>query len=291
MKTDKVAKHFNEDLDLIMNGKQPPKRPEASDEYAEMIEISSALKKVDFSSEYGLPEKSKLREKVIAIWIKEEKRMEKQMGLRSRFFTRKIAAAVAVITLVGAIAFSEPLLAFANHATESISKIVQLGYTSVMQMEDQAPPVDKQNASLVQDSEKTLVIANDQPLEIDRAIYATLAEAQKTVSYKLLSPTYLPAGYSFKEASGFKGEGADQYMDLYFSGPDKEIVLMTRVLKQETAFGVATSSNVHSLSVNGNNAAWIEPHTLMWEQEGVSYSLFCKGFGKDEALKIANSFK
>nr|WP_289137002.1 RNA polymerase sigma factor [uncultured Brevibacillus sp.] len=150
-----------------------------------------------------------IKEMISGNWITEEKIMEKQMRLRSRFFTGKIAAAVAVITLVGATAFSEPLLAFANHATESISKIVQLGYTSVMQMDDQAPPVDKQNASLVQDSEKTLVTANDQPLEIDRAIYATLAEAQKTVSYKLLSPTYLPAGYSFKEASGFKGEGAD----------------------------------------------------------------------------------
>lgn len=290
MKTDKVAKHFNEDLDAIVSGKQPPKRPEASDEYAEILEISSALKKLDFSSEYGLPEKIKLQEKVSAIWIREEKRMEKRIG-RSRFVTGKIAAAVAVITLVGATAFSEPLLAFANHATESISKIVQLGYTSVMQMDEQAPPADKKSVGHEQNSEKILVSASDQPLEIERAIYTTLADAQKTVSYKLLSPAYLPAGYSFKEASGFKGEGADQYMDLYFSGPVKDIVLMTRVLNQETAFGVATSSNVDSLSVNGNAAAWIEPHTLMWEQDGVSYSLFCKGFGKEEALKIANSFK
>ena len=80
-------------------------------------------------------------------------------------------------------------------------------------------------------------------------------------------------------------------MNLYFSGTGKEIILMQQAMNAETAFGFSTENAIEAVEINGVKGAWVEPHTLMWEKDGVGYSLFCKGFGKEEALKIANSLQ
>lgn len=64
---------------------------------------------------------------------------------------------------------------------------------------------------------------------------------------------------------------------------------MTKISEQNR-FDVATNGQVEQADINGNMGAWSEPNNVMWEKNGVNYSLDCSTkLGKAEALKIAKS--
>ena len=222
---------------------------------------------------------------------------------RSASFCGKVAAVVAlfVVTLV----FHGNLMAMAGDAADNIIKILNLGnYSSVIQVEDKASNQQalsqeqkdellKGGTITIQTPDGAVVIKGKDPsmgaYPEGTVPYSSLIEAQKGACFKVLSPGYLPSGYAFKEARGFKD--SKYYMDLYFTGPGKDIVLSQRMMNQETGFVLGTNGPVESVDINGVTGAWVEPHSVLWEKDGVSYDLICKGFSKEEIVQVARSIK
>lgn len=204
------------------------------------------------------------------------------------------------------LAFPGTMLALVDNVGANITKILKLGsYATVIQIENPPP-----GNAVLSDEEKEILqkegtiikqtpggelsvslkseTGEEKPLE-GTVTYTSLDQAQEAVSFKMLIPEYLPSGYSFKEAQGY--EGSDKYINLYFKGTGKDITLLQRVMSDETRFGFATNGPVEPVEINGAAGAWMEPHTLMWEKDGVVCSLFCSGFSKEEAVKIAGSIR
>ncbi|USG66643.1 DUF4367 domain-containing protein [Brevibacillus ruminantium] len=294
MNKDHPKQRFLQDVDQIIQGKQLQKSQDTSPEYDEIMELCSALREIDIPLDKETRER--IRDKAgfrpqsnTDQSAREDMLMRKIFG--SRFVAGKVAA-VAIVAILGASMFSEPLRALAYNASLSISKIVQLGYSSVMQVD---PTEESDTAQPTADHAENVKISTvDKTGQVETDIsyisYASLAEAQNHVGFKLKGPAYLPAGYAFTQAKGF--EGADEYMNLYFNdGSKREIVLFQRIMNEETAFGLATSDPVETVEINGVKGAWMESGTLMWEKDGVSYTLVCKGIGKEEAMKIAKSIE
>ncbi len=115
------------------------------------------------------------------------------------------------------------------------------------------------------------------------------------MSFKLLTPEYLPAGYSFKEAEGFKdaenGQAFDESINLFYKEPGKDIILMQRVLGEDSELSTGTNGKSDSVKINGETGAWLESNSLAWKKAGVVYALSFNGLSQKEALKIARSVK
>jgi hypothetical protein len=121
---------------------------------------------------------------------------------------------------------------------------------------------------------------------VDTVNYSSLADAQQGVSYKLLAPKYLPKGYSFKNAECYKD--SKEYITLNYQGPGKDLVLMQRLMNEQTKYETGTDGEIEPIMINGNSGAWVDS-ALIWDKDGVNYTIFNKGFSKDEIVKIAES--
>lgn len=276
-------------------------------EYGEILELASTLKETDFSQESRSREK--LRQQLMNSCLEknickesEEVSMNKIFGKYRLNLVLGTAACIAV--LVFTIIFPGTIKAMAD-VTSSISKMFRLGnYSTVIQVEDKVS--DKADSSQKQeeeqqkdDTEQTIseetitekkeVNEKKKESKVELVHFTDIAEAQKSVCFKVLAPEYLPSGYSFKEAEIYKG--SDQYITLYFKGTGKDIILMQRIMNKDTAFEFATDGPVEAVEINEAKGVWMEPHTILWEKDEVGYALFCKGFSKEEAVKVACSIK
>lgn len=123
-------------------------------------------------------------------------------------------------------------------------------------------------------------------------------QAQAAVSYDLHQPGYLPVGYQLREALVAPGESGF----LVYDGPQGEIVLVQTpvyVRVEEHPDGVAVSTSVmvgvltdkpmEEVVRDGWRAGWFEGNSLVWEAEGISYTLGGVNLSLEEAIQIAES--
>lgn len=317
MNEDQRIKCFARDLDDILEGKEPVHNEGISPEYAEVLDLASMLTGTDFSAENGGREriKRKLSDRCQG---RRCHKFNKEVGMNKLWKERRpaviigTAAVIAVMAL--ALIFPGTMMAMANNAADNITKILHIGkYATVMQMEDSGnkpatPLLTAEQKAKLQAGEIVTIKTPDGDIAISGAKagdeekadrpgvvhYAALADAQKAASFQILTPEYLPQGYAFKEAQGYEGSGADgarDYANLYYKGPGKDIILMERIMHEKTRFEESTGGKIEAVDINGATGAWMEPHTLVWEKDGVNVHLFCKGFSKEKALKIARSVK
>jgi hypothetical protein len=123
-------------------------------------------------------------------------------------------------------------------------------------------------------------------------------QVQAAVSFDLQQPGYLPAGYQFREAMVAPGESGF----LFYDGPQGEIVLVqtpvyVRVEEYPGGKAVSTSVMVSVLTdkpmeevvMGGWQAGWFEGNSLVWEADGISYTLGGVNLSLEDAVRIAES--
>jgi len=130
--------------------------------------------------------------------------------------------------------------------------------------------------------------------------FSTFDEAQAATSFNLRRPAHLPPDYALREA--MVAPGGSTF--LFYDGPEGDIVLVQwpvydRVEEESddhivsTVFmiGTLTDKPIEEVTVNGQPAGWVEGHSLMWEADGISYTLGGASLSLDEALRIAESLE
>jgi len=275
MKDNNLAKHFIQDLDSILKGEQLYKTGDTTPEYEQVLQLASVLKDTDFSSESKTREG--LRRRLMNRCLNNH-RSNKEVIMNKLWVGRRpalILGTAAVIAMFGfALMSPGKMMAMANEVADNISKILRLSNNmAVVQMESKTPQnaeldreeregLRKEGVSIQTSSGEVIVTSkeavtgadvveitskdvgiNDEDQMLPGTVsYASLAEAQEAVCFKILTPEILPLGYSFKEAQGY--QGSDQYINLYFSGPGKDIILMQRIMNQNTSFVLATDGPV-----------------------------------------------
>lgn len=306
---------FTRDLNNILDGKKPIPSDDISSEYKEALEVAYTLTGTDFSAENGSRER--IKRSLIGRCQDRRRHLFTKEVVMSKLWRERgpaviIGTAAAIAVLVLTLIFPGAMMAMANSAADNITKIFHIGrYATVMQMESDRPEqasltlTEEQKARLQAGETVTIKTPHgdvaisgveaggeeqaDQPGVVH---YAALDDAQEAVSFQILTPRYLPQGYTFKEAQGYEGskaEGAGDYANLYYRGPGKDIILMERIMNESTQYTESTDEKVEPVDINGTVGVWMEPHTLVWEKDGVNIHLFCRGFSKEEALNIARS--
>jgi hypothetical protein len=109
-------------------------------------------------------------------------------------------------------------------------------------------------------------------------------------------PTYLPEGYTFKNAEFTKDESGNvkdsKYAELVFINQKtgKEIYMQERFACDETKT-VSNAEDIEKIKINGVEAILSNGRNIDWEANGTIYYLAGKNIGKDEAIKVAESIK
>ena len=109
-------------------------------------------------------------------------------------------------------------------------------------------------------------------------------------------PTYLPDGYTFKNAEFTKDEAGNvkdsKYASINFENKatGKEIYLQERFACEETR-AEGCSDDIEKININGVDAILSEGKNIDWEANNTIYNLVGKNIGKDEVIKVAESIK
>lgn len=130
--------------------------------------------------------------------------------------------------------------------------------------------------------------------------FGAFDEAQVATLFNLRRPGYLPTDYALREAMIAPGD----WTFLFYDGPEGDIILVQMPVYDQveersdnqvvtTAFmiGTLTDKPIEEVTLNGQPAGWVEGHSLMWEADGVSYTLGGASLSLDEATRIAESLE
>lgn len=298
MKEHEWVDYFSRDVDKLLNGNLEIRRDNNFSEYEELLKLANTLIETDFSTESNAKDKifRNLRfgqRKDFGFKKKEEIIMKRLFKQYRPGYIMGIGALITVLAIT--FIFPGTMEAVANN----IANVFKVGKgVTIMQTDDnshqQAPLLSDKQIS--KDSEES-----NSDSKVKNIIHNSIAEAQKAVDFKVLDPEYLPTGYSFKEASTTEFVGADidgeeakstrYYLTVKFAGPEKDITVFYRLVNEETAYEYSTGNDIESVKINDVIGVWEETGRLIWEQESVTYHMNCTGIDKEEAIKIAESFK
>lgn len=293
-----MVKQFNEDLDSILNGGPRTSGNKVQTQHDDLLDLAVALAETKPTPDSG--KQQVLRRQLINRCREHYTVRNKKEAVMKNFFRkRRIAPVACSFALAALFGFYLILPGTFTAMAKDLGTILKLG-PYVTLIEDNTAPGPSSVSPLTPEQEAELdkngyvqFTAEDGGLvtistwgkpSVDTVEYTSLADAQTGVSYKLLAPAYLPEGYSFKNAECYKG--SKDYITLNFQGPGKDIILMQRVMKEQTKY--EAGGKFEPIMINGNSGAWVDSG-LIWNKGGVNYILFAKGFSKDEIKKIAES--
>jgi len=127
--------------------------------------------------------------------------------------------------------------------------------------------------------------------------FSTLDEAMVVVPFRLRQPGYLPDGYVLRETLVAPCGAAF----LFYEGKNGDVILVQISVGlqpgddpqpvQATAVEILTSGAIEPVTLNGVPAGWVEGHGLMWEADGISYTVGGVSLSLNEALRIAESLE
>ncbi|WP_160686707.1 DUF4367 domain-containing protein [Clostridium sp. C2-6-12] len=220
---------------------------------------------------------------------------------------------------------------FAQEAVDKIIKSISLGHVTMIQEENNDPeevPVpdpmkgkifDKNGKAIerfTKDTKRdeiydkdgkqvteltmndgTVVNIKSKDRKLENILYVTdSSKLNEYTCFKVKLPTYLPDGYTFKNAEFTKDESGNvkdsKYASINFENKatGKEIYLQERFACEETKT-VGDAGNIEKININGVDAILSDNKNIDWEADGTIYYLGGKNIGKDEAIKVAESIK
>ncbi len=128
----------------------------------------------------------------------------------------------------------------------------------------------------------------------------SLQAAQALAGYPLKAPTEMPAGYALREVK-LAPVGTTAHALLFYSGPGHDIIIAElpggprpgsdSSQMASVATGAGTDGSVEEVDFDGQPAAWIDGHTLLWEMEGISFEVGGLDLDLPGAMAIARSLR
>lgn len=223
---------------------------------------------------------------------------------------------------------------FAQDAVNKIIKTVSLGHVTMVQDEDNNEPKEvdlpdslkgkafDKNGKLIEkltkdnakggiydkdgkqiteftmnDGTVTKIKSKDDNSRSENILYVTdSSKLNEYTCFNVKLPTYLPDGYTFKNAEFTKDKSGNvkdsKYASINFENKatGKEIYLQERFACEETKT-VGNAEDIEKININGVDAILSDGKNIDWEADNTIYFLGGKNIGKDEAIKVAESIK
>jgi hypothetical protein len=141
--------------------------------------------------------------------------------------------------------------------------------------------------------------------------FSSIDQAQSFVPFAIRQPTFLPAGYEFREVI----VSPSDWVFLFYDGINGDLVIAQLPVGKVTVnepsqqidsmpvgpvtvgqlntvgVGMLTEKQVRPVTINGQPAAWVEETGLMWETDGISFMIGGPGLTQEEITQTAESLK
>ena len=144
--------------------------------------------------------------------------------------------------------------------------------------------------------------AGNAPPGVDPTVRSVtdLEEAHASTNFHLRTPTDLPEGYALREVK-LAPMGGTHWAFLFYDGPGHDIIVVQMSVGPqpgdepntvaESVVGLVTNGTLEEVDFDGRPAAWMDSHGLMWEADGVSYTVGGLDLSLEETLQIARSLR
>ena len=110
-------------------------------------------------------------------------------------------------------------------------------------------------------------------------------------------PSYIPAGYNFKQAEFYKNEKGEvkdsQYITLAFadSQNSKEFLVYERLDSEENKYVSSGSGSLETIKINGVDADLSDGNNIYWAYNGTLNAIVGNDLSRDDVIKVAESMK
>lgn len=153
-------------------------------------------------------------------------------------------------------------------------------------------------AKMIEEATDGLVeISGKHDLKDREVDFENLKLAEENADFDIKVPEYLPEGYTLARVYTYKDEEglpSLEYITLVYKNTEsKEIIILERILNEDTAFEAGTNGKLEKITINSRIVAIINDISLSYETEdSVSVTINTHGnISKDELVKIAGSVK
>jgi hypothetical protein len=127
-----------------------------------------------------------------------------------------------------------------------------------------------------------------------------LEEAQASTSFHLRAPTDLPEGHTLREVK-LAPIGGTHWAFLFYGGPNHDIIVVQMPVgprpsdkpnvAESVAVGLITDGAMEEIDFDGHPAVWVDGHSLMWEADGINYTVGGLDLSLEETVQIARSLR
>lgn len=314
-----LAERFSHDVDNLLQERERDDARPMSVEYRQNLDLARTLVTADFSDESV--ERESLRRRLLQqIDTRETWSGQKRCIMQPVFWKRHpvftLLTVMFTLLLLASLVWPGAMEATAQEITEFV-RSMQIGdFTSVHQVDPEWTATHPQREppempQIVQSGDNWSVrtaignfggnVAPGQDATVHR--FDSIVEAKTATLFDLRLPTHLPDGYAFREAI----VAPVGWVFLFYDGPDSDIILVEMLvhrLVEEQADGhtvtvdtevvsavTITDATIEEVELNGRPAAWIEGGGLIWEADGISYTLGGVNLSLEETLHIAESLE
>lgn len=118
-----------------------------------------------------------------------------------------------------------------------------------------------------------------------------LSKLSDVLDFAPLLPGEFPEGFDLTAAAYFDTDG--KYVTLACTNAEgQEIIIMERILNEDTATHMGTDSTIEEIEINGNKAVLIGDQSLDWEVGNLSVAISGRGnITRDELIAMAESMR
>jgi len=307
------ADRFTQDVDHLLAAAGRSDTEPVSTEYRQTLDLARDLATTDFSPESQV--RRPLRRQLInRCGAREERRRRKESPMRTWLSRRRpvftLAGALLVAILVVTLVWPGVLAAAAQEIAEFVRDLRLGEYTWIRQVSPEGAIPTEPTPLVTPEVElrgdlwivRTSIgnFAGDLLPGQDVLRLDTFDEAQAAAPLSLRQPGDLPAGYALREAM----VAPMDWVFFFYDGTNGEIVLVQipvyeQVVEQSAnqvdvtvvGVGMLTDKPIEEVQLNGRPAGWIDGYGLMWEADGVSYTLGGVNLSLEKTTRIAESLE
>lgn len=275
--------------------------------YRQALDLARTIATTDFSTESRV--RQSLRRRLLdQVSARDEWNARKERTTHTHAYRRRSVAvlvAVLLLSLLGlAIVWPDAVSAAAQEIYNTIQRVVMGQYTDAVQVQFEERPSEPRELP----SDMWVIhtdiggFAGNAPPGVDPTVRSTadFEEAQAATDFHLRAPTYLQEGYALREVK-LAPIGSTTWAFLFYGGPGHDIIIVQMPVGPQPSdepnvavgvkSGVITNGTLEEVDFDGRSAAWVDDHSLVWEEDVVSYTVGGLDLSLDEAFRIARSLK
>lgn len=303
MNEKELADRFSRDLDWLLERNEMLEIDLAPTEYKQTLEFVQTLSKINFSNA------SRTRNALRAQLLKKTRKKNAMLSIL-KLSPRSGMVYIFLVFILISLLFGTGAV---KAATQGISEFVQRLWVGDFTWIQQTDPLQTEPSHSTPSQTVTVETRGDiwiihTPIGNfagetlpghDPSVrrFDSISKAQAAATFDIRQPGYLPENYKFREAMVTPMDWAFLFYDgsngvlILVQAPAGEVSTSDDNQPTSVGIGMLTDHDVESVTLKGLPAGWVEGYGLIWEADGISFTVGGTYLSREEIVHIAESLE